>query len=321
MNEAEKDLDIKSLKKEISKLRLEANMRKSLSNQLSLQKKVADESKAEALAKSEQLELISSQLSKYLSPQIHEQIFSGKQSVGLKSYRKKLTVFFSDIVGFTNMSDELESEELTSLLNFYLNEMSKIALKFGGTIDKYMGDGIMIFFGDPESLGPEQDATKCLEMALEMQSRMNNLTDYWGKTFGLKEDLKIRIGINTGICTVGNFGSEDRLDYTAMGATVNLASRLEMLSKPGSINVSEETKLLVETYFKFGEPKEAQVKGFLRKIKFFELEQNKKEMEGIFKLEGTGYKLKVDKDSVTEDELKTLQVRLAELSRIKFTKS
>ena len=98
MNEAEKDLEIKSLKKEISKLRLEANMRKSLSNQLSLQKKVADESKAEALAKSEQLELISSQLSKYLSPQIHEQIFSGKQSVGLKSYRKKLTVFFSDIV-------------------------------------------------------------------------------------------------------------------------------------------------------------------------------------------------------------------------------
>ena len=197
MTESEKELEIKSLKKEVSKLRLEANMRKSLSNQLSLQKKVADDSKAEALAKSEELEKISSQLSKYLSPQIHEQIFSGKQSVGLKSYRKKLTIFFSDIVGFTNMSDELESEELTSLLNFYLNEMSKIALKFGGTIDKYMGDGIMIFFGDPESFGIEQDAKKCLEMALEMQSRMNELKDYWGKTFGLKEALKIRVGINT----------------------------------------------------------------------------------------------------------------------------
>ena len=252
MNEAEKDLEIKSLKKEISKLRLEANMRKSLSNQLSLQKKVADESKAEALAKSEQLELISSQLSKYLSPQIHEQIFSGKQSVGLKSYRKKLTVFFSDIVGFTNMSDELESEELTSLLNSYLTSMTDIAISFGGTIDKYIGDSIMIFFGDPVTEGKKSDAIRCVEMSIEMQSRMNNLTDYWGKTFGLKEDLKIRIGINTGICTVGNFGSEDRLDYTAMGATVNLASRLEMLSKPGCINVSEETKLLVETYFKFG---------------------------------------------------------------------
>ncbi|MDG2474915.1 MAG: hypothetical protein P8M50_06495 [Paracoccaceae bacterium] len=88
MAESEKEFKIKSLQKEISKLRLEANMRKSLSTQLSLQKKVADESKAEALAKSEELEKISSQLSKYLSPQIHEQIFSGRQSVGLKSYRK-----------------------------------------------------------------------------------------------------------------------------------------------------------------------------------------------------------------------------------------
>ena len=317
MTESEKELEIKSLKKEVSKLRLEANMRKSLSNQLSLQKKVADDSKAEALAKSEELEKISSQLSKYLSPQIHEQIFSGKQSVGLKSYRKKLTIFFSDIVGFTNMSDELESEELTSLLNFYLNEMSKIALKFGGTIDKFMGDGIMIFFGDPESLGIEEDAKKCLEMALEMQSRMNELKDYWGKTFGLKETLKIRVGINTGICTVGNFGSEDRLDYTAMGGAVNLASRLEMLAKPSCINVSEETKLLVGQRFKFKDPQEAQVKGFLRTIKYFEMEQNENLESKLTNLEGEGFKLTVDEDKLTKNALEDLQTSLDALkSRI-----
>ena len=317
MTESEKELEIKGLKKEVSKLRLEANMRKSLSNQLSLQKKVADDSKAEALAKSEELEKISSQLSKYLSPQIHEQIFSGKQSVGLKSYRKKLTIFFSDIVGFTNMSDELESEELTSLLNFYLNEMSKIALKFGGTIDKFMGDGIMIFFGDPESLGIEEDAKKCLEMALEMQSRMNELKDYWGKTFGLKETLKIRIGINTGICTVGNFGSEDRLDYTAMGGAVNLASRLEMLAKPSCINVSEETKLLVGQRFKFKDPQEAQVKGFLRTIKYFEMEQNENLEGKLTNLEGEGFKLTVDEDKLTKNALEDLQTSLDALkSRI-----
>ena len=317
MAESEKELEIKGLKKEVSKLRLEANMRKSLSNQLSLQKKVADDSKAEALAKSEELEKISSQLSKYLSPQIHEQIFSGKQSVGLKSYRKKLTIFFSDIVGFTNMSDELESEELTSLLNFYLNEMSKIALKFGGTIDKFMGDGIMIFFGDPESLGIEEDAKKCLEMALEMQSRMNELKDYWGKTFGLKETLKIRIGINTGICTVGNFGSEDRLDYTAMGGAVNLASRLEMLAKPSCINVSEETKLLVGQRFKFKDPQEAQVKGFLRTIKYFEMEQNENLESKLTNLEGEGFKLTVDEDKLTKNALEDLQTSLDALkSRI-----
>ena len=317
MAESEKELEIKGLKKEVSKLRLEANMRKSLSNQLSLQKKVADDSKAEALAKSEELEKISSQLSKYLSPQIHEQIFSGKQSVGLKSYRKKLTIFFSDIVGFTNMSDELESEELTSLLNFYLNEMSKIALKFGGTIDKFMGDGIMIFFGDPESLGIEEDAKKCLEMALEMQSRMNELKDYWGKTFGLKETLKIRVGINTGICTVGNFGSEDRLDYTAMGGAVNLASRLEMLAKPSCINVSEETKLLVGQRFKFKDPQEAQVKGFLRTIKYFEMEQNENLESKLTNLEGEGFKLTVDEDKLTKNALEDLQTSLDALkSRI-----
>ena len=319
MTESEKELEIKSLKKEVSKLRLEANMRKSLSNQLSLQKKVADDSKAEALAKSEELEKISSQLSKYLSPQIHEQIFSGKQSVGLKSYRKKLTIFFSDIVGFTNMSDELESEELTSLLNFYLNEMSKIALKFGGTIDKYMGDGIMIFFGDPESFGIEEDAKKCLEMALEMQSRMNELKDYWGKTFGLKETLKIRVGINTGICTVGNFGSEDRLDYTAMGGAVNLASRLEMLAKPSCINVSEETKLLVGQSFKFKDPQEAQVKGFLRTIKYFEMEQNKNLKSNLTNLEGEGFKLTVDEDKLTQNALEDLKETLSSIEHRNFS--
>ena len=319
MAESEKELEIKGLKKEVSKLRLEANMRKSLSNQLSLQKKVADDSKAEALAKSEELEKISSQLSKYLSPQIHEQIFSGKQSVGLKSYRKKLTIFFSDIVGFTNMSDELESEELTSLLNFYLNEMSKIALKFGGTIDKFMGDGIMIFFGDPESLGIEEDAKKCLEMALEMQSRMNELKDYWGKTFGLKETLKIRVGINTGICTVGNFGSEDRLDYTAMGGAVNLASRLEMLAKPSCINVSEETKLLVGQSFKFKDPQEAQVKGFLRTIKYFEMEQNKNLKSNLTSLEGDGFKLTVDEDKLTQNALEDLKETLSSIEPRNFS--
>ena len=94
-----------------------------------------------------------------------------------------------------------------------------------------------------------------------------------------------------------------------------------MLSNPGCINVSEETKLLVAKSFKFGEPKEAQVKGFLRTIKFFEVKQNKKEKETILKLDGTGFELKVYEDSVTEDDLKTLQLRLAELSRTKFVKS
>ena len=135
------------LKKENSKLKLEANLRRSLSTQLEKQKRIADEAKQEALEKSAELEVLSAKLARYLSPQIYEQIFSGNQDADVTSQRKKLTVFFSDIVGFTDITEHLESEELTSLINFYLNEMSTIALKYGGTIDKYIGDAILIFFG------------------------------------------------------------------------------------------------------------------------------------------------------------------------------
>ena len=103
--------------------------------------------------KSSALEQLSNQLAKYLSPQVYESIFTGRQEVKLASRRKKLTVFFSDIAGFTETADRLESEELTELLNHYLTEMSRIALDHGATIDKYVGDAIVIFFGDPESQG------------------------------------------------------------------------------------------------------------------------------------------------------------------------
>ena len=146
MSENQQDEELRDLRREVAKLKLEANLRKSLADQLAAQKKIADEAKVEVERKSKEVEAISTKLSRYLSPQIHEQIFSGKQDAEVKSNRKKLTMFFSDIVGFTTISDELESEEITNLLNFYLNEMSNIALEYGGTIDKYIGDGLMIFF-------------------------------------------------------------------------------------------------------------------------------------------------------------------------------
>ena len=305
--------EIKELKREIAKLRLEGNLRKSLSNQLSIQKKIADDAKAEAEAKSKEVEAISNKLAKYLSPQIHQQIFSGKQDAEVKSYRKKLTVFFSDIVGFTDISDELESEEMTNLLNFYLNEMSKIALKFGGTIDKYIGDGLMVFFGDPESKGPEKDAERCVEMALEMQRMMRELTEYWGKNYSLKKDLQIRIGINTGFCTVGNFGSLERLDYTAIGSTVNLAARLEALAGPGSILVSEDTHSLVEKLFVFGKPKEVKIKGFLRQIKCFELNQADYSKADILQMTGKGFEIKIHRNLADQKVIEDLKLELDRL--------
>ena len=307
MTENQEFDELKTLKREVAKLKLEANLRKSLADQLGVQKKIADDAKEEVEKKSKEVEAISNQLAKYLSPQIHEQIFSGKQNAEVKSNRKKLTVFFSDIVGFTSISDELESEEITNLLNFYLNEMSNIALEYGGTIDKYIGDAVMIFFGDPDSLGVEQDARKCVEMAVAMQKKMNELNGYWGKNFGLKSDLQIRIGINTGFCTVGNFGSEDRLDYTAVGATVNLASRLEGAAAPGSILVSEDTYLLVNSLFNFKEPREIDVKGLLRKIKLYEVEVTDIVKESNLKLSGGSFDISINKNLITEAELNEIK--------------
>ena len=314
MDETNEVKEIKDLKREVAKLRLEGNLRKSLSNQLSIQKKIADDAKAEAESKSKEVEAISNKLAKYLSPQIHEQIFSGKQDAEVKSTRKKLTVFFSDIVGFTDISDELESEEMTNLLNFYLNEMSQIALKFGGTIDKYIGDALMIFFGDPESEGPEKDARKCVEMALEMQKLMNELKGHWGKHYSLKKDLQIRIGINTGFCTVGNFGSLERLDYTAIGSTVNLASRLEGLAGPGTILISEDTHSLLENIFNFETPKEVEVKGFLRKIKCFKLNQVDMLKDDVLHINGRGFEIKINKHLIDHRVIEDLKKELDQVN-------
>ena len=112
---------------------------------------------------------------KYLAPQVYSSIFAGRQDVRIASQRKKLTICFSDIAGFTETADKMESEELTQLLNHYLTEMSKIASEYGATIDKYVGDAILMFFGDPETRGVKEDALACVTMALAMQNRMDEL--------------------------------------------------------------------------------------------------------------------------------------------------
>ena len=316
MTETPKDqeTELKDLKKELSRLRLEANLRKSLATQLEKQKKVAEDAKAEAQLKTQQMEDVSGQLAKYLSPQIYESIFSGKQNVEVKSYRKKITVFFSDIVNFTVISDKLESEELTALLNFYLNEMSQIALKHGATIDKYIGDAIMIFFGDPESFGIEEDARRCVAMAVEMQQRMAELWGYWSKHFGLKKDLEIRVGINTGYCTVGNFGSEDRLDYTVIGAAVNLASRLESAATPSGILVSEETYFQVKDYFSFDAPQQLELKGLERGVSAYEVDISDMSRAETKNFEGENFQLKLTKHPLDLEELEALKKIIDELS-------
>jgi PAS domain S-box-containing protein len=195
---------------------------------------------ADLAEKTEALETLSTKLAKYLAPQVYDSIFTGRQDVEIASKRKKLTICFSDIAGFTEITDKMEPEDLTQLLNHYLTEMSKIALQYGATIDKYVGDAIVMFFGDPDTLGVKEDALACVKMALAMQRRVRDLAEHW-RDIGIETPLRCRIGIHTGYCTVGNFGSENRLDYTIIGGAVNLASRLQHEAPVGGVLISFET--------------------------------------------------------------------------------
>jgi PAS domain S-box-containing protein len=216
--------------------------------------------------KNKALEVLSTKLSKYLSPQVYSSIFSGSKEVKIVSNRKKLTVFFSDIVDFTTTTDDLESEELTALLNHYLTEMSVIALTHGATIDKYIGDAILAFFGDPETRGVKEDAIACVNMAIAMQKRMRELQVEWRER-GLQKPFQLRIGINTGYCTVGNFGSEDRMDYTIIGSEVNLASRLQSHAELGGILLSHETYSLIKDHVLAEERTPIQAKGIAKSVR------------------------------------------------------
>ena len=219
--------------------------------------------------RSSALAALSAKLAKYLAPQVYDSIFTGRQDVRIASKRKKLTICFSDLVGFTEMTDKMESEDLTQFLNHYLTEMSTIAQEFGATIDKYVGDAIVMFFGDPESRGVKEDARACVNMAIAMQRRIAGLTEQW-RDSGIETPPRCRIGIHTGYCTVGNFGSENRMEYTIIGSAVNLASRLEREAQPGGVLISYETFAHVRDEVDCIERGLINIKGFAYPIAIYE---------------------------------------------------
>ena len=250
--------------------------------------------------KSNTLAALSAKLAKYLAPQVYDSIFTGQQDVKIVSKRKKLTVCFSDLVGFTEITDKMESEDLTQLLNHYLTEMSKIALQYGATIDKYVGDAIVMFFGDPTTLGVKEDALACVQMAVAMQERMGELAREWIDS-GIETPLRCRIGIHTGYCTVGNFGSEDRMDYTMVGGTVNLASRLEHEAPPGGVLISFETYAHVKDEVRCEERGHVQVKGIAQPVATYLVVGLKPDVE---QASTAHLRLELDADRMSDDERK-----------------
>lgn len=239
--------------------------------------KIIDESNRKLNRKSKKLEennqqlvSLSKKLAKYLPPEVYNSIFTGEKEVSLETQRKKITVFFSDIKGFTEITDNMEAEALATLLNSYLKEMAEVAARYGGTLDKFIGDAIMIFFGDPKSRGEKQDAIACVMMAIEMREHLKFLCEKWINQ-GVSDPLHIRIGINTGYCTVGNFGSENRLDYTIVGGQVNLASRLESKAGTDQILIAHETYALVRDAINCESQGEIAVKGIAHPVKTYQV--------------------------------------------------
>lgn len=182
-------------------------------------------------------------ISRYVPAQVASRIRDGDDTVE-RLDRRKITICFSDVVGFSELADRIEAEEFARLLNEYLSEMTAIADAHGGTVDKFIGDAIVVLFGAPARGSDRDDALAAVRMALAMQERMSELRARWLHE-GIEEPFSIRIGVNTGVASVGNFGSRGRMDYTAIGRQVNLAARLQTACEPGSVLLSHATWALV----------------------------------------------------------------------------
>ena len=268
--------------------------------------------------KSEKLETIANRLAKYLSPQVYQSIFSDKIIDGETYKRKNLTVFFSDIASFTDLSDTLEPERLAELINTYLSDMTEIAIRNGGTIDKFIGDAIMVFFGDPESNGEEMDALRCLKMAFEMQEKIKSISRIWQAKKGIPGGLNVRMGIATGYCTVGNFGSNQRLDYTALGSPVNMAARLQTICPLGEVLITQATANILSDKVKSEFFDDFNIKGFSKPVPVYKgiaLEDIDEELEAGLVHQSDSLELYIKKSSDIVDVIRELRELEQEFSK------
>jgi adenylate cyclase len=225
---------------------------------------------------------IKSAFSQYLAPAVVDQLVENPKLLNLGGENKVLTAFFSDIAGFSSISEQLTAGELVILLNEYLTEMTDIVMKYEGTVDKFEGDAIIAFFGAPIDF--KDHATRTCYAALDMQKRLAQLRSAWKKKG--RHELFMRIGINTGEVTVGNMGSENRFDYTMIGDPVNVAARLEGVNKQyyTYTMLSEFTYELAKDDIEARELDSIRVVGKKEPIKIYELLGRKGEMEDHIRL-------------------------------------
>lgn len=205
---------------------------------------------------------------RYVSQSVVEEILSTEGEIKLGGERKDVTLVFIDIRGFTPLSEKMEPEEVIVVLNEYLDLATQSIFKYGGTLDKFIGDGVMSIFGAPV---PQEDhAKRAVLAALEMKSKAKELNDRLESKYG--RSVRFGIGINSGPAVVGNIGSKERLEYTAIGDTVNLAARLESNAKPEQILISEETYNRVKDDFIIQPLEPIKVKGKEKMVMIYQVE-------------------------------------------------
>ncbi len=209
------------------------------------------------------------QLRRYVSPQVADAILMGGEAVAFSSVRRNLTILYSDIRGFTEMSERMEPEELVDGLNEYFTAMTDIVFSNGGTLDKYLGDGILAFFGDPIPF--EDHAARAVATAFQMRDKIDELRATWMRS---QEELSIGIGISTGYVTVGNIGSATRTDYTVIGSHVNVAARLATNAEPGQILATESTLASVRDHVAGTKIEDLTMKGVRRPFRIYALDQS-----------------------------------------------
>jgi class 3 adenylate cyclase len=212
-------------------------------------------------------------LRRYMPKQLVERITSGSFVHESRPERRKLTIVFSELEGFTDASEDLDADQLAQVLNKYLSEMMTIADGNGATVNHLIGDSIMMFFGAPLATDDRDHAVRAVRMSLEMQQRMRNLQEDWLQ-HGLKRPLRVRIGLNTGYASVGDFGSEGRKIYSGVGVQTNLAARIQACCEPGKILISHPTWALVHRQFTCVSQGEVKMKGIHHPVSVYEVAEN-----------------------------------------------
>jgi adenylate cyclase len=209
-------------------------------------------------------------LVRYVSREVADEILSSGRMAELKSERRKITVLFADVRGFTSLSENLSPEEIVGLLNEYFDRMIDAIFRYKGTLNKFLGDGFMAMFGAPADDPYQEEHAICA--ALEMQKSVAELREKFQR-YGVM-DFRIGIGINTGVAVVGNIGCNQRMEYTAVGDTVNTASRLETKTKELKVDtlVSEYTHIAVRNRFRFTKGDVLQIKGKAESIQVFSVD-------------------------------------------------